>query len=279
MKGSIVRPCIDTVRDWENTQEVDIYRLRTYLFRCLLEKDPIDDANCESPWKMKSTDSLIPSLWAPVLCGRHREVLKKEPLWLRELRSWTVPWRQWNPIRLWYWLLITQRRQSLCGERFELQGNRGTPLWYTRCSCGIPSAGNSAPPGGRAVERHQGPCPPPPYASETKLSASSTAQLSISLSLTVSELQSRRQMLTFAPTPQLLDKGLPLLCLLWKRNSSSLLCYSEQWTEWHVPRPVLLLVCLVSYTSLPAGHGYRILEAFVENGEHEEEEHRTGVVD
>lgn len=57
-------------------------------------------------------------------------------------------------------------------------------------------------PGERALEGQQSSCP-----SLTKLSTGNTVQSSTSLLLSVSELQGRRQVLTFTPTPELSGQG------------------------------------------------------------------------
>lgn len=74
------------------------------------------------------------------------------------------------------------------------------------------------------------PTPASPIPLRYKLSGNNTAQSSVFLLLI--ESQSRRKMLTFAPTPELSDQGLspPVK----KGNPYPCYCWSEQWIEWHV---------------------------------------------
>lgn len=150
MKSPIVELLIGIVRDWENTQEVDLHWLRTYLFRCPLKKRAIDNANCECPWWERLQIPLYQISQHLRFGERHRKVPKENHSGLGHWKAERFLWKHWSPI--WYWFLMNKEDKD-CAERFALQWSRGNALWYTRCSCGTLSRENSAPTGGRALER------------------------------------------------------------------------------------------------------------------------------
>lgn len=121
------------------------------------------------------------------------------------------------------------------------------------------------------------PVPASPRPLRSELSAGNTVRSSTSLLLAVSELQSRRQMLTFTPTPELSDQGpSPSVPLLKERS------HLPVTTESAVDR----VACPPTCPHLPCVPHWPPCWACLQNSRsicwksaRGEEEYRTGVAD
>ena len=142
-------------------------------------------------------ESLTPILGAPVLCGRHREVLRLNHSGLGNQEAECLP----ENMEILSGFHDTKKaeivQKEICNT-VELRDPSVVDqmlLWNTLHRV-------LSSPGKRALEGQQGSCP-----SLTKLSTGNAVQSSTSLLLAMSEFQGRRQVPTCTPTPELQGQG------------------------------------------------------------------------
>lgn len=233
-------------RLWKHS-EVDLQWLRTHVFRSPLEKDPIDHVDSESPWQwgLQTPSSQVP---------KHQSFVgDTEKSWRKRCSgSETLELKgscKDTGILFGLDANFSQRRQRLYVERFVLQWNWGILLWYTRWPCGILSTGDSASQvgepwrGTRLLLR-------PQEASEVPAKCKQYRSV-INFSFTDliwAEQQEADANFCFHP------RAIRPRAFSERGSSPPFSCWSERWRSSLSPWPVLLLVCFVAHTGLPADH-------------------------